>query len=206
MSGLPNLSVIFCDAVDGHLEVLNNIRAKFHLLESIAATVMETTRFGGKILWCGNGGATDVQHLVAELVKCFRQERTAIPSIALNANNSILTAIGNDYGYDIVFSRQVEALGNPGDLLIGTSTSSNSLNAVKAFETARSRNVTTAALTGAAGGKMGKIAHHLFGVPARETARIQEMHVMIGHILCDWVGLNWMQSANAEIGIGASAR
>lgn len=207
MSSQPNLSAIFRHALDEHVEVLNKTRSEFHRLEPIAAAMIETLRSGGKILWCGNGGsAADAQHLAAELVGRFKHERAAIPSIALNANTSILTAIGNDYGYDIVFSRQVEALGNPGDLLIGISTSGNSVNVVKALEAARSRHVTTVALTGIGGGKMGEVAHHLFAVPAKETARIQEMHIMLGHILCDWVELSWMKAAKVEVGIGVSTR
>jgi D-sedoheptulose 7-phosphate isomerase len=203
VSRLPTLSAIFGDAVDEHMQVLNKVRAEFQLLEPIAAAMTETVRSGGKILWCGNGGsAADSQHLAAELVGRFRQKRAAIPSIALNTNTSVLSAIGNDYGYEYVFSRQVEALGNPGDLLVGISTSGNSLNVIKAIEAARSRDLITVALTGAGGGNVGQIADHLFAVPSRETARIQEMHIMIGHILCDWVELNWVRNAKLEIGIG----
>lgn len=207
MSDLPNLSTIFSDALDEHATVLNKVREEFRSLEPIAEAMTAAIQSGGKILWCGNGGsAADAQHLAAELVGRFKKERRAIPSIALNANTSTLTAIGNDYGYGVVFSRQVEALGNPGDLLVGISTSGNSQNVVKAIEAARSRHVTTVALTGVGGGAMGKIADHLFAVPAKETARIQEMHIMIGHILCDWVELNWMQPAKAELVAGDPTR
>jgi D-sedoheptulose 7-phosphate isomerase len=207
VSNLPVLSAVFGDAVDEHIQVLNKVRAECRLLEQIAAAMTQTVRSGGKILWCGNGGsAADSQHLAAELVGRFRQERVAIPSIALNTNTSVLSAIGNDYGYEYVFSRQVEALGNRGDLLVGISTSGNSLNVIKAIEAARSKDVITVALTGAGGGKMGQIADHLFAVPSRDTARIQEMHIMIGHILCDWVELDWVQNARREIGIGVQVR
>jgi D-sedoheptulose 7-phosphate isomerase len=207
VSGAPIFSRIFGDALHEHRRVLNEVQAKIQLLEPIATVMTDTIRDGGKILWCGNGGsAADSQHLAAELVGRFRKERAAIPSIALNANTSILTAVGNDYGFEYVFSRQVEALGSPGDLLVGISTSGNSSNVINAIEAARSRDMTTVALTGAGGGKMGEIAQHLFAVPSRDTARIQEMHIMIGHALCDWVELNWVQSARPEVGIGVRMR
>lgn len=203
----PNLSAIFRDALDEHLNVLNRLRGEFHRLEPIAAALTDAILSGRKILWCGNGGsAADSQHLAAELVGRFKQERAAIPSMALNVNTSILTAIGNDYGYEFVFSRQVEAMGNPGDLLVGISTSGNSLNVIKALDAARSKDMITVALTGEGGGKMGRIAHHLFAVPSRETPRIQEMQIMIGHILCDWIELNLVQNAKPEIGVGVPVR
>lgn len=207
MDGTPFFSTIFGEAFDEHLRALNEVRAEFKLLEPIAALMFETIRHGRKILWCGNGGsAADSQHLAAELVGRFRKERAAIPSIALNANTSILSAVGNDYGFEYIFSRQIEALGSPGDLLVGLSTSGNSPNVVNAIKAARLRDMMTVALTGAGGGKMGEVAHHIFAVPCRDTARIQEMHIMIGHILCDWMERNWVQSASTEILLGVRVK
>jgi D-sedoheptulose 7-phosphate isomerase len=193
VSDIPIFSTIFREAFDEHMNALNEVREESPRLEPIAAAMMETILHGGKILWCGNGGsAADSQHMAAELVGRFRKERAAIPSIALNTNTSILSAVGNDYGFEFIFSRQVEALGKPGDLLIGISTSGNSPNVIHAIKAAREKKMTTAALTGAGGGEMGRIAHHLFAVPCRNTARIQEMHIMVGHILCDWIELQWV--------------
>jgi len=118
--------------------------------------------------------------------------------VALTTDTSILTAVANDYGYEAVFSRQVEALGNPGDVLVGISTSGNSSNVIAALKTARMQGLVTVALTGAGGGKMAGFADHLFAVESRDTARIQEAHIFAGHMLCDWIELDWMQ-AEAEV-------
>jgi len=120
----------------------------------------------------------------------------------MTTDTSILTAVANDYGYEAVFSRQVEALGNPGDVLVGMSTSGNSKNVVKAIEVARELGLTTIAFTGAGGGKLAELADYLFAVPSKDTARIQEAHILAGHMLCDWIELDWIhvQSvANAEL-------
>ncbi|HWE84011.1 MAG TPA: D-sedoheptulose 7-phosphate isomerase [Terracidiphilus sp.] len=164
----------------------------------------ETLHSGGKIFWCGNGGsAADSQHLCAELVGRFRCERRAIASIALTANTSVLTAVANDYGYEYVFSRQLESLGAPGDLLVGISTSGNSENVVTAMETARARGLVTVALTGEGGGRMAQFADHLLAVPSRDTARIQEMHILAGHLLCDWVEQEAVLSLKSEAAVQA---
>ena len=163
-------------------------------LQAIAQVMSAAVRRGAKILWCGNGGsAADSQHLAAELVGRFRRERPGLPSIALTTDTSILTAIGNDYGYDAVFSRQVEALGVCGDVLVGISTSGNSSNVLAALELARARGIVTVAFTGAGGGKMGAIADHVFAVSSSDTARIQEAHILLGHTLCDWIELDCVE-------------
>lgn len=165
------------------------------VLEAIALAMTATLRAGGKILWCGNGGsAGDSQHLAAEVVGRFRRARQGLASIALTTDTSILTAVANDYGFDVVFSRQVEALGNPGDLLVGVSTSGNSRNVIAALEAARSRGLVTVAFTGAGGGKLAALADHLFAVASRDTARIQEAHILAGHMLCDWIELDWVNT------------
>lgn len=188
MSSTVDSRLIFGHAIAEHLQLVRQLQDQQVELESIALAMTESLRSGGKIFWCGNGGsAADSQHLSAELVGRFRCERRAIASIALTANTSILSAIANDYGYQYVFSRQLECLGAAGDLLVGISTSGNSSNVVAALQTARKRGMVTVALTGGNGGKMAQFADHLLAVPSKETARIQEMHILAGHMLCDWV-------------------
>ena len=141
---------------------------------------------GKKILICGNGGsAADAQHIAAELVGKFMKERRALPAIALNTNTSVITAIGNDYSYDDIFARQVEAFGTSGDILIGISTSGNSKNVLKAFEIAKKISIMTVALTGQSGGKMKEMVDICINVPSSLTPRIQEAHITIGHIMCE---------------------
>jgi D-sedoheptulose 7-phosphate isomerase len=176
------------------------------VLEAIAMAMTATLRARGKILWCGNGGsAGDSQHLAAEIVGRFRRERCGLASMALTTDTSILTSVANDYGFESVFSRQVEALGAPGDLLVGISTSGKSRNVLAALETARSQGMVTVAFTGAGGGEMAALAEHLFAVASSETARIQEAHMLAGHMLCDWIELDWVHTqSGAEASSEAS--
>ena len=179
---------LFDQSVDEHIRTVNQLRELQPLLEKACARMTSTLRAGKKILWCGNGGsAADSQHLAAELVGRFRRERRALPSIALSTNTSILTAIGNDYGYDMVFRRQVEALGASGDTLIGLSTSGNSANVCTALEVAREMEIFTITLTGADGGRCAELSDLALRMPSRDTARIQEAHILCGHIMCDQV-------------------
>lgn len=196
----PNAAEIFSKAIADHLAVVRQLDAQLPLLETIARAMCSALRAGGKILWCGNGGsAADSQHMAAEIVGRFRRERRGLPSIALTTDTSILTSVGNDYGFDAVFSRQVEALGAPGDLLVGISTSGNSRNVLAAMESARSRGLVTVAFTGNGGGKMASLAEHLFSVDSPETARIQEGHILAGHMICDWIELDWVSSGDASL-------
>ncbi|MBE6418198.1 MAG: D-sedoheptulose 7-phosphate isomerase [Akkermansiaceae bacterium] len=143
---------------------------------------------GKKVMFCGNGGsAADSQHLAAELVGRYKMERRALNSIALTVDTSVLTAIGNDYGYDDVFRRQVEGLGQAGDVLIGLSTSGNSRNVLLAFEQAKAMGITTVAFTGLKGGKMKEVADICLDVTAEVTNHIQELHIMSGHFICELV-------------------
>lgn len=184
----PDSANIFAGAIDEHIAVVTQMRDQLSTLEAIARDMAAVLRSGGKILWCGNGGsAADAQHMAAEFVGRFRCERAGMASISLTTDTSILTAIGNDYGYEKIFSRQVEALGMPGDLIVGISTSGNSPNVAAALDTARAAGLKAVAFTGAGGGKLGEVAHHLFAVQSRDTARIQESHILAGHIICDWV-------------------
>jgi D-sedoheptulose 7-phosphate isomerase len=153
-----------------------------------AATIAQGLRSGRKVLFFGNGGsAADSQHLAAELVGRFGPDRAPLAGIALTTDTSILTAIGNDYGYEKVFSRQIEALGQTGDTAIGISTSGNSPSVLEALDAARAKGLFTIGFTGESGGKMIGRAEVLFRVPSPQTARIQETHLLLGHILCDLV-------------------
>jgi len=141
---------------------------------------------GNKILFFGNGGsAADSQHLAAEIVGRYKKERKGLPSIALTTDTSILTAVGNDYGFDVIFERQIEALCMPGDVAIGISTSGNSPNVIKGLMKAHDMGATTIAFSGKQGGKVVDIAHYSFVVPSYDTARIQECHITLGHTLCE---------------------
>lgn len=167
---------------------LINDPAKLAVIKKMAEICKTAIQYEHKILLCGNGGsAADSQHIAAEFVGRFVKERCGLPAIALTTDTSILTAIGNDYGYNEVFRRQVEALGRKGDVLIGISTSGNSVNVVKAFEQAVKQGITTLAFTGAKESKMSELADVTIRVPAPVTARVQECHIMIGHIICEAV-------------------
>lgn len=160
--------------------------ALIDLLVVVAKECVEVYRNGKKILIAGNGGsAADAQHFAAELVGRYGFDRPSLPSIALTTDSSNLTAIGNDYGYEYVFSRQLEGLAQEGDLFIGISTSGNSQNVINAFVSAKDRGVTTVALVGRDGGKMAAMADYAIIVPSNATPRIQESHLLIEHMLCD---------------------
>ncbi len=161
------------------------------LMEAIVASaeaLKKAISTGNRILLCGNGGsAADAQHIAAELSGRFLRERKAIDAEALHVNSSALTAVANDYGFDAVFSRMVEAKGRPDDVLIALSTSGNSPNILRALEAARGKNMLRIGFSGASGGKMTGLCDLLLRVPSNEVARIQECHLLIGHILCEWL-------------------
>ena len=143
---------------------------------------------GNRVYFCGNGGsAADAQHLAAEFSGRFYKDRKALPAEALHCNTSYLTAVGNDYGFDVIYSRIIEGIGEKGDLLVGLSTSGNSANIVKAFEAARQKEMVTIGFTGITGGAMKSVSNYLINVPSSDTPRIQESHIMIGHIVCQLV-------------------
>jgi D-sedoheptulose 7-phosphate isomerase len=153
-----------------------------------ARLIERCLRAGGKVMFCGNGGsAADAQHLAAELMGRFLADRAPMASVALTVDSSALTAIGNDYGFDQVFARQVRGLGRAGDVLVGISTSGNSANIVAAFEAARELGIHTLALTGGGGGTMATLADLLINAPSLSTPRIQELHIAIGHTICELV-------------------
>ena len=153
-----------------------------------AGAIVAALGQGGMVLVFGNGGsAADAQHVVAELVGRFVKDRRAWPAVALTTDTSILTAVGNDFGFDQVFARQIEALGRPGDVAIGITTSGDSANVLRALETARARGLVTVALTGKAGGAAGRLAQIHLNVPETVTARVQEAHTTMLHLMCELV-------------------
>lgn len=155
-------------------------------IEDVSQRCVALYRGSNKTILAGNGGsAADAQHIAAELVGRYGFDRPSIPSLALTTDTSNLTAIGNDYGYDQVFSRQLEGMGQEGDIFIGISTSGNSVNIINAFTSAKKKGIMTVALTGRDGGEMAKIADVALVVPSDSTPRIQESHILIGHIICD---------------------
>ncbi|MBR1544592.1 MAG: D-sedoheptulose 7-phosphate isomerase [Alphaproteobacteria bacterium] len=157
-------------------------------VEEIAMLCINAIKNGNKIIWCGNGGsAAQSQHLAAELVGRYKINRPAMNSISLTVDTSNITAIGNDYGYDVIFSRQLEGVGKTGDVLFGLSTSGNSKNVVLAFEQAKKMGITTVALMGQKDGTMKQLADYFIQVPATTSAHIQEMHIAIGHLICDLI-------------------
>jgi len=177
--------------IKSSIEVKEKLLRDEPLQKKIADAVEVITsafRNGNKVLFCGNGGsAADAQHLAAEFSGRFYKDRKALPSEALHCNTSYLTAVANDYSYDVIYSRIVDGIGVSGDVLVGLSTSGNSGNVIKAFETAKEKNITTIGFTGETGGKMKELSDYLFNVPSKDTPRIQESHMMIGHIICELV-------------------
>lgn len=164
-------------------------------VSEIATAMVKSLKNGGRIYFCGNGGsAADAQHLAAEFSGRFYTDRQALPAEALHCNTSYLTAVANDYSYDVVYSRLVQGIANTGDFLVGLSTSGNSGNIVKAFETARDKNISTVGFTGKDGGKMKRLSDYLLNVPSTDTPRIQESHIMLGHIICQLVEEIYFQS------------
>jgi D-sedoheptulose 7-phosphate isomerase len=176
------------EIIRASVEVKNKILLDDRILQTVndcVSILVTAFQHGNKVLFCGNGGsAADAQHLAAELTGRFYTDRDALPAEALHANSSYLTAIGNDYGYDVVYSRLIKGIGNKGDVLVGLSTSGNSKNIVKAFETAKEKGMITIAFTGERGGKLKKLADHLVNVPSDDVPRIQESHILLGHIIC----------------------
>lgn len=182
------------DIITASIKVKQQILEDEQILASVHKAIdVVTTAFknGNKVLFCGNGGsAADAQHLAAEFSGRFYKDRPALPSEALHTNTSYLTAVANDYSYDVIYSRIIDGTGNKGDVLIGLSTSGNSANIVKAFESARNKGMTTIGLTGASGGIMKELSDILLNVPSYDTPRIQESHILLGHIICQLVEEN----------------
>ena len=186
MSRKQSLAAFFESELDEHQAVLAASRAALaEPFERLVAVALESLQGGGKLLFFGNGGsAADAQHLATELAVRYIADRPAIPAIALTTDSSALTAIGNDLGFEQLFARQIEALGRPGDLAIGITTSGRSANVIKGLEAAKAGGLSAAALSGRNGGALPGLADPLLIVPSDTTARIQEMHITLGQMLC----------------------
>ena len=175
------------DSISTKLAILGNPNFLTHI-EAVADVMVQALKDGKRILWCGNGGsAADAQHLAAELSGRFYYDRPPLNSEAMHCNTSYLTAVANDYGYDLIYSRMIDGACKPGDVLVGISTSGNSKNICNAFRKAKDLGVITVAMTGETGGEMKTLADYLLNVPSTDTPRIQESHIMIGHIICEIV-------------------
>ncbi len=182
-----HITLSISDSIAVKQQILNDAGFVARIQEAVDL-IVASLRAGGKIHFCGNGGsAADAQHLAAELSGRFAYDRPPLNAEALHCNTSYLTAVGNDYGYDAVFARLIQGTAKKGDVLVGISTSGNSKNILKAYETAREMNVKIISLTGATGGKMKDLSDILLNVPSTDTPRIQECHILIGHIICQLV-------------------
>jgi D-sedoheptulose 7-phosphate isomerase len=174
-------------SIDTKLAILQDEK----MIDAVHESVDKITaafKNGNKILFCGNGGsAADAQHLAAEFSGRFYKDRYALPAEALHVNTSYMTAVANDYSFDVVYSRMINGIGKKGDVLVGLSTSGNSINILKAIETAKEKGMTTIGFTGKSGGKMKNDCHILLNVPSTDTPRIQESHILLGHIICQLV-------------------
>jgi len=181
--------------IQSSIDVKQRVLQSQELLNTVQEVVQAITsslKNGGRIYFCGNGGsAADAQHLAAEFSGRFYTDRKALPAEALHCNTSYLTAVANDYGYEVIYARLIDGIGNNGDVLVGLSTSGNSGNIVKAFEVARKNGITTVGFTGSDGGTMKSLSDHLINIPSNDTPRIQESHIMIGHIICQLVEENY---------------
>lgn len=176
---------LFLRNLDEHRELFQRLDSLEAVVGQFADIVAQSLRQGGKVMFCGNGGsAADSQHLAAEFTGRFIKDRRPLAGLALSTDSSALTCIGNDYGFDDVFSRQVGGLGRAGDCLVGISTSGNSSNVIRAFDVARDMGIVTIGLLGRDGGKLAALSDHAIIVPSDVTARIQEAHILIGHTLC----------------------
>lgn len=184
----------FEKSIQESINVKQNLLQDADLLHRIEETIticVNSLKNGRKIFFCGNGGsAADAQHLAAELSGRFYFDRPPLASEALHCNTSYLTAVGNDYGFDYVYSRLLQANGKQGDVVIGLSTSGNSENIIQAFQTANEMHITAIAITGKEGGKLKNYADLLLNVPSNDTPRIQESHILIGHIICEYIEKN----------------
>ena len=182
------------DIIKASIDVKQQLLADeslIHQIQTVTDVITQAFQNGNAVYFAGNGGsAADAQHLAAEFSGRFYKDRKALPSDALHCNSSYLTAVANDYSYDVIYARLLEGLAKPGDVLVGISTSGNSGNIVKAFEMAKTIGVTTIGFTGQNGGKLKNLGDYLINVPSNTTPRIQESHILVGHIICELVEIN----------------
>ncbi len=189
------IKYIIADSIATKQHILQN-DSLLQIIQECSDIITKAFEQGNKVLFCGNGGsAADAQHLAAEFSGRFYTDRKALPAEALHCNTSYITAVANDYSYDVIYSRMIDGIGQPGDILIGLSTSGNSRNIVEAFKTAKLKGMTTIGFTGSGGGSMKPISDFLIEVPSKDTPRIQESHIMLGHIICQLVEENYFGHA-----------
>jgi len=178
---------IIQSSIDVKTKILNDDKL-LQTVNDCVNIIVKAFENGNKVLFCGNGGsASDAQHLAAEFSGRFYTDRDALPAEALHCNSSYLTAVANDYSYDVIYSRILKGIGKEGDILVGLSTSGNSKNIVNAFEVAKEKGMITIAFTGSTGGKLKPLSDYLINIPSDDTPRIQESHITLGHIICQFV-------------------
>jgi len=182
------MDIIIKNTIEKHKEALAYLEENSQAIKDISQLFISSLQTGGKIIFMGNGGsAADAQHLAAELIGRFKKERAPLASIALSTNTSIITAVGNDYGFDQIFTRQIEALANPNDVVVGISTSGKSANVIKAIEKAKELGLKTVGLLGSDGGSLKSIVDLNLTIPSPEAACTQEIHIVAGHLICEIV-------------------
>jgi D-sedoheptulose 7-phosphate isomerase len=187
--------------IEAHKQLTEYIKENLtEKIKDIAVEMFSTICSGGKIILMGNGGsASDAQHIAAEFVGRFVKERIGLPAIALNTDTSILTAIGNDYGFENIFARQIDALARNGDIIFGISTSGNSENVIRGLKKGKEIGCKVFGLSGQSGGQLRDICDHCIVIPSYTTARIQEMHILIGHLICELIDHYWEVSGKTSI-------
>ena len=194
---MQKIKSIIQASIETKQQVLAN-EALLNTINKVVEKIVAAFRNRNRVYFCGNGGsAADAQHLAAEFSGRFYKDRKALPAEALHCNTSYLTAVGNDYGFDVVYSRIIEGIGEKGDVLVGLSTSGNSANIVKAFEAAKEKEMITIGLTGLTGGAMKSTSDYLINIPSTDTPRIQESHIMVGHIICQLVEEKYFATPNS---------
>lgn len=185
--GMEKIKNIIKASIETKRQVLQN-EELLKTIETAVDVIVSAFKNGNRVYFCGNGGsAADAQHLAAEFSGRFYTDRKALPAEALHCNTSYLTAVANDYGYDVVYARIIDGIGEKGDVLVGLTTSGNSANIVKAFEVAKEKGMITIGFTGLTGGQMKSVSTWLINIPSTDTPRIQESHIMVGHIICQLV-------------------
>lgn len=184
---MQQIKNIIQSSIDVKAKVLDDENL-LQTIQDCIALIVKAFENGHKVLFCGNGGsASDAQHLAAEFSGRFYTDRDALPAEALHCNTSYLTAVANDYSYEVIYSRLLKGIGNKGDVLVGLSTSGNSTNIVNAFKVAREKGIATIAFTGSTGGRLKELSDYLINIPSDDTPRIQECHILLGHIICQFV-------------------
>lgn len=193
---MEKIKNIIQSSIDVKRKILSDDKILQTLMDCVNVIVSAFEK-GNKVLFCGNGGsASDAQHLAAEFSGRFYTDRDALPAEALHCNTSYITAVANDYSYDVIYSRLIKGIGNQGDVLVGLSTSGNSKNIVNAFEVAKEKKMTTIAFTGSTGGKLRNLSDILINIPSDDTPRIQESHITLGHIICQFVEEIYFRDTN----------